>query len=100
MQETQGNIPLYTEAPRPPRVDLGRVPFIFIAAVIIAVFASWIPLAYFARARATLSKEPRVSLMQDMGVQPKFRGAAEQCVVCGWPGGSTADCRNGGPRRS
>jgi len=73
MQETQGNIPLYTEAPRPPRVDLGRGPFIFIAAVIIAVFASWIPLAYFARARATLSKEPRVSLMQDMGVQPKFR---------------------------
>src|SRR6185437_1323775 len=71
MQQTQGNIPQYTEAPRPPR--MGKVPFPFIGVGIVAVFASWIPLAFFARARATLSKEPRVSLMQDMGVQPKLR---------------------------
>lgn len=73
MQQTHGNIPRYTEAPRPPRLDLGKIPFILVAAIVIAVFASWIPLAYFARARATMSKEPRVSLVQDMGLQPKFR---------------------------
>jgi mono/diheme cytochrome c family protein len=52
---------------------MGMVPFPFIAVAIVGAFASWIPLAYFARARATLSKEPRVSLIQDMGIQPKFR---------------------------
>src|SRR5579871_6770131 len=73
MQQTQGNIPRYTEGPRPPRLDLAKLPFPFVAFGLVAVFASWIPLAYFARARSTLSKEPRVSLVQDMGVQPKFR---------------------------
>src|SRR6266404_8283631 len=71
MQQSYGNIPRYTDAPRPPR--LGKVPFGFISVGIVAVFASWIPLAFFARARTTLSKEPRVSLMQDMGMQPKYR---------------------------
>src|SRR3954468_7204617 len=73
MQQTQGNIPRYTESPRPPRIDLSKVPFPLVSVAIIAVFITWIPLAYFARARATLSKEPRVSLVQDMGMQPKFR---------------------------
>jgi len=71
MQQQYGNIPKFTDAPRPPRI--GKVPFGFISFGIVAVFASWIPLAFFARARATLSQEPRVSLMQDMGMQPKFR---------------------------
>ena len=73
MQQTPGNIPRFTEGPRPPRIDLSKVPFPLVAVAIIAVFITWIPLAYFARARATLSKEPRVSLVQDMGMQPKFR---------------------------
>jgi mono/diheme cytochrome c family protein len=65
------NIPRYTQAPVPPRI--GKVPFPFVSLGIISVFASWIPLVYFARARATLSKEPRVAIFQDMGVQPKYR---------------------------
>jgi len=73
MQQPQGNIPRYTDAPRPPRFDLSKVPFPLVAVAIISVFITWIPLAYFARARATLSKDPRVSLVQDMGMQPKFR---------------------------
>ena len=91
--QSQGNIPRYTDSPRPPRVDLAKIPFPFVAAGIIAAFVSWIPLAYFARARATLSKEPRVSLVQDMGVQPKFReqqsnpifadGRADRPVIVG-----------------
>ena len=71
MQQQYGNIPKYTEAPRPPRI--GKVPFGFISIGIVLVFASWIPLAFIARGRASLSKEPRISLMQDMGMQPKFR---------------------------
>jgi mono/diheme cytochrome c family protein len=65
------NIPRFTQAPVPPR--MGKVPFPFLSLGIIAVFASWIPLVYFARARATLSKEPRVAIFQDMGMQPKYR---------------------------
>ena len=71
MPESFGNLPQYTDAPKPPRA--GRIPAPFISLGLIGVFASWIPLALFARARATYSSEPRVSLMQDMGVQPKYR---------------------------
>jgi len=70
MPESYGNLPQYTEAPKPPR--MGRIPAIFISLALIGAFASWIPLALFARARASYSKEPRVSLIQDMGVQPKY----------------------------
>src|SRR5215831_8992420 len=91
--QSQGNIPRYTEGPRPPRIDFARIPFPLVAVAIISVFITWVPLAYFARARATLSKDPRVSLVQDMGVQPKFReqqsnelfadGRADRPVVLG-----------------
>jgi mono/diheme cytochrome c family protein len=52
---------------------MGKVPFPFVSLLIISVFASWIPLVYFARARSTLSKEPRVALIQDMAIQTKYR---------------------------
>jgi len=71
MPESYGNLPQYTEAPKPPR--LGSIPSIFISLGLIGMFASWIPLAMFARARASYSSEPRVSIFQDMGVQPKYR---------------------------
>lgn len=71
MAQTTENLPKYTTAPVPPR--LGKVPFPFVSLGIIFVLGSWVPLAFFARARATLSKEPRVSLIQDMGIQPKYR---------------------------
>jgi mono/diheme cytochrome c family protein len=65
------DLPPVTYAPRPPR--LRRPPFIMISVGLISVVASWIPLVLFARARTIDSPNPRVSLMQDMGSQPKFR---------------------------
>ncbi|HWE02806.1 MAG TPA: cytochrome c [Tepidisphaeraceae bacterium] len=64
------NLPVVTYAPRPPR--LRRPPFIFVAVGLVAIVASWVPLVIFARARTITSLEPRIQIMQDMGVQPKF----------------------------
>src|SRR5215218_8149376 len=64
-------VPEVTYAPREPR--LRRPPFIFIAIGIVAMVASWLPLVLFARGRVQRSQSPRVSLVQDMGTQPKFR---------------------------
>jgi mono/diheme cytochrome c family protein len=52
---------------------LGKPPFWMIALGLIAVVGSWLPLVIFARARASTSNLPRISLVQDMGVQPKYR---------------------------
>lgn len=64
-------LPAYTTAPRPPK--LGKPPFWMIAAALIVVVGSWLPLVLFARAKAANSTQPRVQLVQDMGVQPKAR---------------------------
>jgi mono/diheme cytochrome c family protein len=64
-------LPGYTEAPRPPKA--GKVPFWLIAIALTFVVASWLPLVIAARARASNSNLPRIALVQDMGVQPKFR---------------------------
>jgi mono/diheme cytochrome c family protein len=64
-------VPEVTYAPREPR--LRRPPFIFIAVGVMLVVASWVPLVLFAKARVERSEEPRISLVQDMGTQPKFR---------------------------
>jgi len=64
-------VPVYTTAPREPR--LRRPPFVFIAAGLIFVVASWIPLVLFARGRVQKSQSPRISLIQDMIAQPKYR---------------------------
>jgi mono/diheme cytochrome c family protein len=52
---------------------LPRPPFLMISIGIVAVVASWIPLALSARGRSSKSPEPRISLIQDMGMQPKLR---------------------------
>jgi mono/diheme cytochrome c family protein len=44
-----------------------------IAIGLIFVVGSWLPLVIFARARASISTQPRVQFAQDMGVQPKYR---------------------------
>lgn len=64
-------VPKVTFAPREPR--LSRPPFIFIAVGLVAVVASWVPLVLFARGRVERSQSPRISLVQDMGSQPKYR---------------------------
>lgn len=63
-------VPRATEAPRAPR--LRRPPFWIISIGLIAVLASWIPLTLSGRARSSKSSEPRVHLVQDMGLQPKL----------------------------
>jgi len=64
-------VPPVTYAPREPR--LRRPPFLFIAGGLIMVVGSWVPLVLFARGRVQQSLSPRVSLVQDMGTQPKYR---------------------------
>jgi mono/diheme cytochrome c family protein len=64
-------VPKVTYAPREPR--LRRPPFFFISIGVILVVASWVPLVLFARARVQRSDEPRISLVQDMGTQPRYR---------------------------
>jgi mono/diheme cytochrome c family protein len=44
-----------------------------VALGLVFVVASWLPLVIFARARTINKDDPRVQIMQDMGVQPKFR---------------------------
>ena len=65
------NLPKYTLDPRPPRFP--RPSFWMISGGLILLVGSWVPLALFARARAASSDEPRVSFVQDMGIQPKYR---------------------------
>jgi mono/diheme cytochrome c family protein len=64
-------VPPVTFAPREP--SLRRPPFWFIAAGLILVVGTWVPLVLFARGRVTRSDEPRVQLPQDMGEQPRYR---------------------------
>jgi hypothetical protein len=46
---------------------------VFIAAGLVAVVASWVPLVLFARGRVERTQSPRIAPVQDMGSQPKFR---------------------------
>lgn len=71
MKDETANLPKYTYAPRPPAFR--KVPFIFVSLALIGLVASWLPLVFFARAKASVSSLPRVSLVQDMGIQPKYR---------------------------
>ena len=72
MQQHHSDIPpSVTTAPRPPK--LGPVPFWMIALGLISVVGSWLPLVLFARAKASVSTQPRVHFIQDMGMQPKYR---------------------------
>jgi mono/diheme cytochrome c family protein len=71
MQHHSDIPPQYTSDPRPPK--LGKPPFWMIAVALIAVVASWLPLVLAARARAAISNLPRISIFQDMAIQPKYR---------------------------
>jgi mono/diheme cytochrome c family protein len=59
-----------TLAPREPR--LRRPPFPIIAAFLVLVIATWVPLVFFARERVSYKPDPRVQIVQDMGKQPRY----------------------------
>jgi mono/diheme cytochrome c family protein len=63
-----------------PVPQLPRPPFWMVSLAMILVVVTWLPLALIARARATRSTEPRIQIMQDMGVQPKFKEQATDSV--------------------
>jgi mono/diheme cytochrome c family protein len=65
--------PTYYAPVEMPIPRLPRPPFWMISLALISVVATWLPLAVIARARVSLSSEPRVQIAQDMGLQPKFR---------------------------
>lgn len=65
------NLPPVTYEVRPPR--LRRPPFWLVSAGLIFIVGSWLPLVLFARSRVRPSGDARVSYVQDMGTQPKFR---------------------------
>jgi mono/diheme cytochrome c family protein len=64
------------EMPRNPLADLRlrRPPFPMIAAFLIFVVVSWLPLVVAARRRVSTTESPRIALVQDMGNQPRYRG--------------------------
>ena len=51
---------------------MGRPPFWMVSLALIFAVATWLPLAIIARARVSTMTEPRIQIMQDMGIQPKF----------------------------
>jgi mono/diheme cytochrome c family protein len=65
--------PTYYAPVEMPMPRLPRPPFWMIALALMMIVITWLPLAIIARARVSLSPEPRIQLMQDMGIQPKFR---------------------------
>jgi mono/diheme cytochrome c family protein len=64
-------VPKVTYAPR--ETALRRPPFWAIAFGLMFVVASWVPLVLFARGRVQRSGSPRISIVQDMGTQPRYR---------------------------
>jgi mono/diheme cytochrome c family protein len=52
--------------------DMPKLPQWILYAAAVLVVLSWLPLLLIARARATKSPDPRIHLVQDMGIQPKF----------------------------
>src|SRR5687767_13096933 len=64
------------EMPRNPLADLRlrRPPFPMIAAFLIFVVVSWLPLVVAARRRVSTSESPQIHLIQDMDNQPRYRG--------------------------
>jgi mono/diheme cytochrome c family protein len=53
-------------------LHLPLMPFWMVSGVIVFVVATWVPLALVARARVTMSTQPRVHLFLDMDKQPRF----------------------------
>ena len=65
--------PTYYAPVELPNPRLPKPPFWMIALALVMVVITWLPLAIIARARVSISNEPRIQIMQDMGIQPKFR---------------------------
>jgi len=65
--------PTYYAPVEMPIPRLPRPPFWMIAIALISVVVTWLPLAIIARARVSTSPAPRITLVQDMAIQPKFR---------------------------
>jgi len=65
--------PTYYAPVELPLPRLPRPPFWMVALALVSVVATWLPLAIIARARVSTSSEPRIQLLQDMAIQPKFR---------------------------
>ena len=61
-------------------VRFNRVPPFVVYGVIIAIVASWIPLAGAVRARFVTSEKPRVHIFQDMDNQPRYEAQAANPV--------------------
>ena len=68
--------------PRNPLADLRlrRPPFWMIAAFLVFVVVSWLPLVVAARRRVSTSEVPRIQIAQDMGTQPRYRGQVANAV--------------------
>jgi hypothetical protein len=64
------------EMPRNPLADLRlrRPPFWMIAAFLIFVVVSWLPLVVAARRRVSTTESPQIHMIQDMDNQPRYRG--------------------------
>ena len=62
------------DIPKLPGVDLRlpQPPFFLIAAFIVVVILTWVPLVLIAKSRVTPSKKPRIHLFQDMDHQPRY----------------------------
>jgi mono/diheme cytochrome c family protein len=72
--DTHSEQPLPADAPAEmPMPRLPKPPFWAVGIGIVAVVLSWLPLAMSALGRTTKGSHPRIQLMQDMGMQPKFR---------------------------
>jgi mono/diheme cytochrome c family protein len=68
--------PTYYAPVEMPLPRLPRPPFWMIAIALIGIVATWLPLAIIARARESTMAEPRIQILQDMAIQPKFKEQA------------------------
>lgn len=57
-----------------------RLPRWIVYALLIAVVASWLPLALVVRARAVRSSQPRIHIIQDMDNQPRYKAQAASTI--------------------
>lgn len=57
-------------------MNLPRLPRWIVYTLLIAIVASWLPLALVARARAVRSDQPRIHIIQDMDNQPRYNPQA------------------------
>jgi len=77
-----GNDNLSADLPQNPLAELRlrRPPFWLVAVFLVLVVLSWIPLVVAARRRVSTSEDPRLSLVQDMGNQPKYKAQHENLL--------------------